>query len=390
MFNYFSVKGGVCAPKGFFAGGTHCGLRPGGGNDLAFIRSETPCDVAAVFTENRFAAAPIHHAKARIGKKSQGVLINAKNANAMTGPEGIADIEDLLEGVSFDNPLMSSTGVIGVRLNKEKIAAGIKQLDFNAKDPDGAAKGIMTTDRWDKQIAYEVELEDGKSFSIGAMAKGAGMIQPSMATMLCFITTDAAVGREAMQEHLAACLDESFNAISVDGDMSTNDTVFLFANGESGAYDTVAFREVLKLVMHHLALEMVKDGEGATRLCAFEVKNAASPDEAKKAARALSNSLLVKTALFGCDPNWGRLASTIGASAVTCDYNTLEIKVGEVSIFKHGANLMTPEVEEKAAKVLAKEQYRITCDLGVGDAAFTAYGCDLGYEYVKINADYRT
>ena len=172
--------------------------------------------------------------------------------------------------------------------------------------------------------------------------------------------------------------------------MSTNDTVFLFANGESGTYDAVAFREVLKLVMHHLALEMVKDGEGATKLCAFEVKNAATMEEARKAARALSNSLLVKTALFGCDPNWGRLASTIGAAAVTCDYNTLEIKVGEVSIFKHGANMMTAEVEEKAAKVLSQDQYRITCDLGVGDASFTAYGCDLGYEYVKINADYRT
>lgn len=389
MTEFFSIQGGVCAPKGFFADGLNCGLRTGDQGDLAFIRSENPCDVAAVFTANRFQAAPLLHAQRVLGQKSQGIIINAKNANAMTGDAGLEAVYGVLKNVPFENPLMSSTGVIGVPLPVEKIAAGIKRFDWNAKNPDNAAKAIMTTDRWDKQIAFEVKTANG-TFTIGAMAKGAGMIAPQLATMLCFVTTDAAVPKAALQQHLQNCMEDSFNAISVDGDMSTNDTVFVFANGQSGAYEAEAFEAVLKRALHYLALEMARDGEGAKKLVAFEVKNAASKAEAQKAAKMLSNSLLVKTALFGEDPNWGRLAATIGAAQVTCDAKTLVIQIGNVVVYDRGVNCMDKPTEEKAAKVLKEESFRIICDLGVGDESYTAYGCDLGYEYVKINADYRT
>lgn len=358
MTEFFSIQGGVCAPKGFFADGLNCGLRTGDQGDLAFIRSENPCDVAAVFTANRFQAAPLLHAQRVLGQKSQGIIINAKNANAMTGDAGVEAVYEVLKNVPFENPLMSSTGVIGVPLPVEKIAAGIKRFDWNAKNPDNAAKAIMTTDRWDKQIAFEVKTANG-TFTIGAMAKGAGMIAPQLATMLCFVTTDAAVPKAALQKHLEACMEDSFNAISVDGDMSTNDTVFVFANGQSGAYEAEAFEAVLKRALHYLALEMARDGEGAKKLVAFEVKNAASKAEAQKAAKMLSNSLLVKTALFGEDPNWGRLAATIGAAQVTCDAKTLIIQIGNVVVYDRGRNCMDKPTEEKAAKVLKEESFRI-------------------------------
>lgn len=389
MFKIFPVHGGICAAEGFFADGINCGLK-NEGFDLAFFRSDVPCDVAAVFTSNKFAAAPVVDARKKIGRKSRFMLINSKNANAMTGEQGMKDIEAILADVPYENPMMCSTGVIGAFMPVEKIKAGIKQFDFNARNGDNAAHAIMTTDRWDKQIAFKVELEDGSVFHLGAMAKGAGMIAPNMATMLCYVTTDAKVGREALQGHLDRCLDKSFNAVSVDGDMSTNDSVFVYANGVSGAYHEGAFEEALRMALHHLALELVRDGEGATKLVAFEVSGARSDDEAKKAAKSISNSLLVKTALFGQDPNWGRLAMAVGASGIACDEQTLIIKIGNVELYKEGVNLMSEETEAKAAKVMQNDEFKVTCHIGLGEGSYTAYGCDLGYEYVKINADYRT
>ncbi len=306
----------------------------------------------------------------------------------MTGEEGLSNISRVLKEFPFENSLMSSTGVIGQQLPVEKILNGMKKLDFNGKNSDKASSAIMTTDAFKKEIAFKVVTQNGE-FTIGAMAKGAGMIAPSLATMLCFVTTDASLEKAELQEHLDSCLEESFNAISVDGDMSTNDSIFVMANGKSGVYDKTAFREVLKRTLHHLALEIARDGEGAKKLVAFEVKNAASYEEAKKVAKALSNSLLVKTALFGEDPNWGRIASTIGAAQVECKEEDLKISIGSVVIY-NGKGVMTPEVEEKAYKVLQEKEFRIFCDLGAGNEAYTAYGCDLGYEYVKINAEYRT
>lgn len=387
MFKVFPIKNGVCAPNGFFADGINAGLKPQD-TDLGFVRSEAPCDCVAVFTSNKFQAAPITHAKVKLKDKIGGILINSKNANAMTGQEGLDNISEILQHFPFENSVMSSTGVIGQQLPVEKIVNGIKKLDFNKQNSDAASKAIMTTDAYQKEIAFKVETQNGE-FKIGAMAKGAGMIAPSLATMLCFVTTDANLPKEELHEHLDSCLDESFNAISVDGDMSTNDSVFVMANGKADGYEKEAFREALKQALHHLALEIAKDGEGAKKLVAFEVKNAKNQEEARKAAKALSNSLLVKTALFGEDPNWGRIASTIGATQIACKEEDLKISIGSVAIYD-GRGIMTPEAEERAYKVLQNREFRITCDLGAGESSYTAYGCDLGYEYVKINAEYRT
>jgi glutamate N-acetyltransferase/amino-acid N-acetyltransferase len=248
----------------------------------------------------------------------------------------------------------------------------------------------MTTDSFKKELAFRVELSDGSHFSLAAICKGAGMINPAMATMLCFITTDAAVPADEMRPMLQSCAATTFNAISVDGDTSTNDTVMLLSNGRSGVFHREAFLYALEKAMHELALKIVSDGEGATKCVAFEVTGAANDEEAAVAAKALTHSLLVKTALYGEDPNWGRIASTIGASGVTCDPQTLTIAFGPVTVYDRGEILFDAETEAKAAAVMKKKAFAIRCDLGVGRGAFTAYGCDLGHEYVKINADYRT
>ncbi|WP_456452289.1 bifunctional glutamate N-acetyltransferase/amino-acid acetyltransferase ArgJ [Hydrogenimonas sp.] len=395
MFTMKSIPGGVCAPEGFYADGIAAGLKPNGQKDMAFIRSDTLCDVAAIFTANRFQAAPIRHFKKHGITQTNFVLVNAKNANAMTGEAGVADIEEILAHAkavfpSLENPVMSSTGVIGVRLPKEKLTAGLETFDLTAKNPDAAARAIMTTDSYDKQVAFEVTLETGESFRIGAMAKGAGMIDPAMATMLCFVTTDAAVPADEMKALLRSGAETTFNAISVDGDTSTNDTVMLLSNGQSALYHREAFAHALHKAMHELALMIVADGEGATKCVAFEVTGAKNDEEAAICAKALTHSLLVKTALYGEDPNWGRIASTIGASGVQCDPTTLTIAFGGVTVYDRGTILFDAETEAKAAKVMRKKAFAIRCDLGQGDGAFTAYGCDLGHEYVKINADYRT
>jgi glutamate N-acetyltransferase/amino-acid N-acetyltransferase len=320
------------------------------------------------------------------------ILINAKNANAMTGSAGVEDIKEILATLpeAAQNPVMSSTGVIGVRLPKEKIIAGAKLFDLSRREPNAAAEAIMTTDRFSKQKAYRVELADGSSFSIGAMAKGAGMINPAMATMLCFITTDAKVSKEEMQSILNEKVEVTFNAASVDGDTSTNDTVMLLSNAKSGAYHKEAFAEALENIMRFLAREMVRDGEGANKLVTYNVTGAKDNKEAEIVAKALSNSLLVKTALYGEDPNWGRIASTVGASGVEAYEEKLTISFDDVCVYEKGNIYFDAAMEAKAAEVMKKDAFTISCDLGIADGSFEAYGCDLGYEYVKINADYRT
>lgn len=385
---------GVCAAEGFYADGIAIGLKSKNQKDIAFIYSDTPCEVASVFTTNKMTAAPIRHFRAKGEFKTNFVLINSKNANAMTGPAGIDDITEVLSGLEkkfpqLQNPVMSSTGVIGVRLPKVKILEGASNFDLSKKDPVSASEAIMTTDTFSKRIAFDVECENG-SFRIGAMAKGAGMINPAMATMLCFITTDADVDAKTMQEILGEKVKNTFNAASVDGDTSTNDTVMLLSNRKSGVFDKEAFSEALRRVMHFLALEMVRDGEGATKLVEYVVTGAKDDAEAERAAKALSDSLLVKTALFGEDPNWGRIASTIGASGIECDESTLSVSFNDLCVYEKGKLLFDAEMEAKAAAVMKQSEFSIFCDIGVGKGEFTAYGCDLGYEYVKINADYRT
>lgn len=395
MFDIKRVEGGVCAVDGFYADGVSAGLKRNGANDMAFIHSDTPCEVATVFTTNKMTAAPIRHFRAKGVFQTNFVLINAKNANAMTGKAGIADIDEVLDAVGaqfpqLNNPVMSSTGVIGVRLPKAKLIAGAKLFNLEMRDDKAASEAIMTTDAFSKRVAVEVTLEGGGSFRIGAMAKGAGMINPAMATMLCFITTDAAVDHTTMQLILDEVTPTTFNAISVDGDTSTNDTVMLLSNGKSGVFDHAALKAALEQVMLELAKMMVKDGEGATKLVTFKVTGAENGYDAEVAAKALSNSLLMKTALYGEDPNWGRVASTIGASGVLCSEEFLSIWFDDVCVYRKGELLFNETVEAEAAKVMKKAEFTIHCDLGLQDGCFTAYGCDLGYEYVKINADYRT
>ena len=385
MFTILPIKGYIDQIDGFFCDGIHAGLKSNEKLDMGFIYTKEACTVAALFTENRFQAAPLKHFL-QYGEdfKTNFVLINSR--------KGIADINTLFSQLNFElvNPVMSSTGVIGNPLPMEKLIAGAKRFDLNAKNGENLSKAIMTTDAYAKTCMYEVKLSDGSSFKIGAVAKGAGMINPNLATMLCFICTDAAASYADIKEALKTNSETTFNAISVDGDTSTNDTVMVLANAKSKAYDKVAFKEALRLVMHDMAMLMVADGEGAKKVAAFEVINAATKEQAMIAAKALSNSLLVKTALFGEDPNFGRIASTIGASQIDCDDEKLVISYNDVVVFNKGEICFDASIEAKAADVLKKDKYKIVCDIGLGEGKFTAYGCDLGYKYVEINADYRS
>ncbi len=403
MFKLIPLEHGLENVKGFFCGATNVGMRKTSENsdvsdidgDVAFIRSEEPCDISSVFTSNTFQAAPIkHYQKYPKDFQTNFVLINAKNANAMTGEKGIEDIESIMSTLSSKqnvlNPVMSSTGVIGYRLPIDKITSAFDILDFNVSNSHQAARAIMTTDSFKKELAYQVELEDGNSFNIAAICKGAGMINPAMATMLCFIITDADIPKSDMDELLTEATEGSFNRISVDGDTSTNDTVMLLSNKQSTHYNKEAFAEALNKIMFELAMLILKDGEGASKLVAFEVKGAKSEEEAKRASMALSNSLLVKTALFGEDPNWGRIASTIGASGIACDDETLTIHYDDLLIYSSAFRELDKTREDKAYEIMKQEHFKVTCDIGLGDARYTSYGCDLSYEYVKINAEYRT
>jgi len=392
LYKITEVTGGVCASNGFFADGVNANLKPNNAKDMAFIYSDTECEIASVFTTNKMSAAPIKHFKAKGEFKTNFVLINSKNANAMTGKAGVLDIEEILKTLPQDvkNPLMSSTGVIGVRLPKEKIINGIKLFDLAKKEPNSAANAIMTTDSFSKEIAFKIELEDGSSFNIGAMAKGAGMINPAMATMLCFITTDANVSKCEMQGMLDEVTITTFNAVSVDGDTSTNDTVMLLSNAKSKTYNKKAFKEALHKIMLFLATEIVRDGEGSSKLVTYKITGAKDNTEAEIVAKALSNSLLVKTALYGEDPNWGRIASTVGASGVEANEDTLSISFNKLCVYSKGELNFDENMEKRASEVMKLDSFNISCDLGIADGEFTSFGCDLGHEYVKINADYRT
>ncbi len=403
MYKIVSLEKGLENVEGFFCGAANVGMRTNPANsgpsdvdgDVAFIRSDRPCDIAARFTSNSFQAAPIvHYKKYPENFQTDFVLMNAKNANAMTGEKGVEDIDSILSTLSLKlpvlNPVMASTGVIGYRLPVDKISSAFDTLDFESKNSHLTARAIMTTDSFKKELAYRVELEDGTHFNIAGICKGAGMINPAMATMLCFVTTDADIPKKDMEVLLSNATEASFNRISVDGDTSTNDTVMLLANKARGVYDKEAFTDVLNTLLFELAMMILKDGEGANKLVAFEVKGAKTLEDAKKASMALSNSLLVKTALFGEDPNWGRIASTIGASGVNCDDKTLSIHYDDLLIYSDSFRELDAKREEEAYRIMKQDAFKVTCDLGLGEASYISYGCDLSYEYVKINAEYRT
>jgi len=393
VFRLIPLKGSIENLENFFCGGVKAGLKEQD-YDVGFIYSKKICSVAAIFTENRFKAAPLIDFERRGVTKSNFLLVNSKNANALTGEEGIEDIQTIYRALhkKFEHihePIMSSTGVIGVRLPLEKIERAIDGIDLSKRNSLSFARAIMTTDSYPKMVAFEVITDNG-SFKIAGVAKGAGMIDPSMATMLAFIVTDASIEDKEMKPLLKECAKTTFNAISVDGDRSTNDTVLLFSDKSSNVYEKEAFRFALERVMHELALMIVRDGEGATKVAAFDITGAKNDLEAQIAAKALSNSLLVKTALFGEDPNWGRIASTIGACGIECYPERLKISFEDVTVYDRGKILFDSQREKAAHNVMKRSEFTIKCDLGVGKGSFRAYGCDLGYDYVKINAEYRT
>ncbi len=392
------------AVRGFRAGAVEAAIKKPGRLDLSLIYSETPATPAAVFTKNSVKAAPVLlDMEVAKGRFVRAIVANSGNANACNGARGMKDalktahlMGDAL-GVNTSDVFVASTGVIGAQLPMDRIADGIKLLPAALRE-DGlfdAARGIMTTDTFPKIYGVSERI-GGKEIRIAGIAKGSGMINPNMATMLSFIVTDAAVEKRALQAALKAGVDDSFNCVTVDGDTSTNDTVIILANGVAGnraitrnSAEYGKFKDALAAVLLALAKMVAKDGEGATKLVEVMVEGAASSAEAKLAAKAVSNSPLVKTALFAEDANWGRIACAAGYSGAEMDADNLEIWFDKVCMVRGGVGL-GQKAEAKASEVLKKKEYKITIKLGAGDASARVFTTDLSYEYVKINAGYRS
>lgn len=389
---------------GFKAGAVMAGIKKSGRLDMALIYSETPAVSAAVFTKNKVKAAPVLLDQLVARKaKARAIVVNSGNANACVGEQGkddaltiAGDMADAL-GVNTSDVFVASTGVIGNPMPMDKVTKGIKGLPGALSDggfPD-AAKAIMTTDTFAK-ICGVKETINGKEISIVGIAKGSGMINPNMATMLCFVATDAAVDKKALKAALTDSVNGSFNRITVDGDTSTNDSVIVLANGKAGNKTITLdgpgyakFRDALGAVLLKLAKMVVKDGEGATKLVEVIVSGAADAKDAEKAARAIAHSPLVKTAIFAADANWGRIICAAGYSGAKMDPDKTEIWFEDVCMVKKGVG-QGPEAEKKATAVMKKPEYKLTVKLGAGKAAATIYTTDLSFEYVKINAEYRS
>ena len=403
----FIENGGITSPKGFQAAGVCAGLKRNGALDMAMIYSEKPCSFSGTFTTNLFPAAPVQLCKERVLKedKIQAVIVNSGVANACTGLEGYRNAEAMARLTAAELNLapgmvmVSSTGRIGNQLPMEKIEAGIKAA-AKALRPDGgaeAAKAIMTTDTKPKEIALTFSVGD-KVVTVGGICKGAGMIAPKMAvphaTMLCYITTDCMISNKQLSSMLGEVVDDSFNKVTVDGDMSTNDTVIVMANGASGAeiregsLDEQHFKTALTMVAQHLARSIAMDGEGATKFVSVEVSGAANDSEAELCARTVANSLLCKTAWFGCDPNWGRVLAAAGRSGANFSAENVSLDYDEMPVVRNGMDAGVPESE--LARVLKRGEFTIKLNLGEGHGTFTVWTSDVSYDYVKINADYHT
>ncbi len=400
------MKGGVCAAKGFSASGVHCGIRKNKSKrDLALIFSEQPASAAAVYTTNLVKGAPLTVTKANIADgKAQAVICNSGNANTCNanGIEIAEQMCDLLAaemGIKASDVVVASTGVIGQPLNIAPIAAGIPMLKAALGDhSDHAAEGIMTTDVKKKEIAVSFTV-DGVECKIGGIAKGSGMIHPNMATMLVFITTDCAIAPAMLQKALSSDIAETFNMISVDGDTSTNDMVTVLANGMAGNAEITAegeafdvFMKALNTVTVYLCRQIAADGEGATKLLECKVSGAVDLPTAKTVAKSVICSSLTKAAMFGADANWGRVLCAIGYSGAAVDVNKIDVAFksakGTIAVCKNGAGVDFSE--EKAKEILLESEIEILVDLNSGEVTSTAWGCDLTYDYVKINGDYRT
>ncbi len=394
-------RSGVTVPEGFRAAGTAAGIKASG-LDLALVVSDRPAAAAAVFTTNKAQAAPVVVSREHLTRTqghARAVVVNSGCANACTGDDGLRAAREMtastaaLLGCPDDQVLVASTGVIGVMLPVAKIRARLPDAvaALGVDQGGAAARAIMTTDPFPKEAAATLVI-DGREVRVGGMAKGSGMIEPMLATMLSFITTDAAVPRPLLERALADAVDETFNAITVDGECSTNDCVMLLANGASGAtvsdagYE--AFAGGLRHVCRELALGIVRGGEGATKLVTVVVTGAASPADARRAAKAIANSLLVKTAIHGGDPNWGRLVAVAGRAGVAFDLGRAKVTIGPTVLFAHGRPF--DDAAPEAAAYLERGDVTVGVDLGAGRAASTVWTCDLSAEYVRINADYRT
>ena len=403
------IEGGITAAKGFQAAGGAAGIKKQGVKDMALVYSEVPCVAAGTFTTNIVKAAPVKWDQEIVYNHptAQAIVCNSGIANACTGEEGYGYCRKTAEAASAalsipeDSVLVASTGVIGKQIPIDKIAAGVEmlkpQLAATREAAAIAAQAIMTTDTEPKEVAVQIEI-GGKTVTIGSMCKGSGMIHPNMATMLLFMTTDAKVAPAALQKALSTVVPATFNQISVDGDTSTNDTVLLLASGLSGAeiaegtpdYDT--FVAALTEVAEHLSRELAGDGEGATKLLECTVTGAPDLATARAVSKSVIHSTLFKAAMFGADANWGRVLCAIGYTPGDFDISKtsvrLKSKAGEVFVCENAA--YHPYSEDEAAKVLAEHDILVKVDMGTGDASAKAWGCDLTYDYVKINGDYRT
>ena len=400
-------NGSVTSPQGFLAGAAYAGLKTAaeGQRDVGILFSEAPCCIAGVFTTNKFRAPPVHWCQERVAQgQAQAVVVNSGNANAGTGvgtgqqgyrntAQMAALAADVL-GLTARDVLVASTGVIGVPLPMHKLHEGIKSIHLSRESGHEFVRAIITTDTFPKEIAVAVSLAGGRGV-IGGAAKGAGMIHPNMATMLSFVTTDLAVEPGFLQRALRTAADLSFNMITVDGDTSTNDTLLVMANGQAGnepvregTPDAAAFQEALNYVCIYLAKCVARDGEGATKLIEVRVQGAASERDARLAARTVAGSMLVKAAVYGNDPNWGRIAMAAGRSGAELEQEKVDIFIGDVCLMRDG---QPQDYDPEAARLaISQQEVLLKLDLHLGSGKATAWGCDLTQEYVRLNAEYTT
>ena len=404
------ITGGITAATGFMAASCEANIKYSGRTDMAMVYSKEPCECAGTFTTNVVKAACVQWDMRIVesGKPMHAVVVNSGIANACTGQEGFDACEATARavtdslGVSYDSVAVASTGVIGMQLPVDKLVAGVKAmsktLDSSLVAGTDASKAIMTTDTVNKEIAVTFTVGDRK-VTLGGMSKGSGMIHPNMCTMLAFLTTDIAIDKKLMQEALREVVKDTFNMITVDGDTSTNDTLLIMANGLAGNEKIVdkdenydKFKEALFFVCEFLARKMASDGEGATKLFEAKVVNAKSKEDARTLSKAIVGSNLSKAAIYGCDANFGRFLCAMGYSGAQFDQNDVELffesKAGRMQVFDKGTPLDFDE--EFAVRIMKEDEVTVFVDMHEGDAYATAWGCDLTYDYVKINADYRS
>jgi len=393
----FIPSGGITSPEGFLAGATSAGIKYENRPDLGMIFSEVPCAAVAVFCTNKVKAAPVILSQQRLRDgKARAVVVNSGCANACTGEQGMKDAVEMAElaarhaGVAADDVLVASTGIIGTMMPMESIRAGIPKVNLTAGGGHELARAIMTTDTVPKEAAVRAG-----DFIIGGVAKGSGMIHPNLATMLCFLTTDAGIEADYLRTALKEAVDISFNMVSIDGDDSTNDMVLIMANGKGGGKPVVrgsrqaeVFQQALNKLCIHLVKKIASDGEGSTRLIEVNVSGAASVADARAAARTIVSSSLVKAAVHGSDPNWGRVIAAAGRSGVELEADKLYLEIGGICLVKGGVPVLYDN--EKVVKHLEGAEVRIDLSLNTGNASATAWGCDLSEEYVTINSEYTT